>query len=87
MPVPVREVRGIRRGTNPPQDVRATIYEPEFGVCDTVHSCLIHCPELFSNDKRIAGVDGAQALELAEMFVKTMFDGDDIDVVEVRSLP
>lgn len=87
MPDPAREVRGIRRGTNPPQEVRATIYAPEVNPVHGDSSCVIHCPEIFDTDKRIRGVDEDQALELSEMFVKTMFDGDGIDVVEIRPLP
>ena len=79
-------MRGVRRGTSPPEEVRATIYEVEHGVRDLEHSCLIHCPEIFNTDKRIVGVDDDQALELAEMFVNMMFDHHDIDVVEVKAL-
>ena len=86
MPDPVREVRGIRRGSSPPEEVRAIIYEVEHGVRDLEHSCLIHCPEIFDTDKRIVGVDDDQALELSEIFVRQMFGYDAIDVVEVKTL-
>lgn len=86
MPDPVREVRGVRRGTSPPEEVRAIIHEVEHGMCGTDHSCLIHCPEIFDTDKRIVGVDDDQALSLSEEFVGWMFDYNDIDVVEVKLL-
>jgi len=86
MPDPVREVRGIRRGSSPPEEVRAVIYEVEHGVRDAEHSCLIHCPEIFDTDKRIVGVDDDQALELSELLVGMMFDHHEIDVVEVKAL-
>lgn len=86
MPNPAREIRGVRRGTSPPEEVRAIIYEVEHGMRGTEHSCLIHCPDIFDTDKRIPGVDDDQALELSEMFVRQMFGYDDIDVVEVKTL-
>ena len=53
---------------------RQAVFAPEknAGHCDW--SCTIHCPALFSSDKKIAGVDADQALELAGRFVLDLFE-------------
>ena len=86
MPRPAREIRGVQRGTTPPREIRATIYEPARSTQHTDSSCTIHCPEIFDADKHIAGVDDDQALELSEMFVKQIFDQQDIDLIDVISI-
>lgn len=86
MPKPAREVIGIRRGTSPPEEIRAIIHEAEPNEGQDDASCLVHCPAVLEADKRVAGVDNAQAMELSEMFIEQMFDFDDIDVIDIRAL-
>ena len=72
---PIRRFKGMTTqadGSTIP--VVAEIFPPEPNEGHPDWSCRIHCPFLFDTDKRIIGVDGAQAIELSEMFVKDLLD-------------
>ena len=75
------EIRGTKETADGTRtEVLAVVFRPEPGR-DQIHfSCLVRCPYLFDNDKRIAGVDADQALELALMFVRTMFGHHEIEI-------
>jgi len=48
--------------------------------------CPISIEAIFKNEKRIAGVDAEQALDLSLQFVKTVFEnnGADKDSIEIK---
>ncbi len=57
--------------------VYARISEPIRRRSDVEHEdyyCVVHCPHLFEDDKRIFGVDAEQALELSIMFIKELLE-------------
>lgn len=60
------------------EDASAQLSEPEFSAGHGVWVSTIHCPALFSIDKPVAGADAEQALELAEILVKELFDHHNI---------
>ncbi len=73
MSKPIRVLRGTidRNGKTVP--VRATIAAPERSVDATDWQCAVRCAFLFGDEeKRIAGVDAAQALDLAERFLRDL---------------
>jgi hypothetical protein len=61
-------------------EVLAVIFNPEREKGQRDWSCLVRCPFLFSNDKRIVGKDRAQALELAEAFLRELLHHRGIDI-------
>ena len=72
---PIRRLRGTK--TDPDGGevaVVAEIFPPEPNEGHPDWSCRNHCPFLLDTDKRIIGVDGAQAIELSEMFLKDLLD-------------
>ncbi len=79
----VKELRGRKGGgaAGPPAEVSVLLFALEPSKDDPDYSCLVRCPEMFDNDKRIFGVDELQALELAEQFVKQMFEHQGIELV------
>lgn len=53
------------------REISASIHEPvRSGEGDW--SCLVECPFLFPEPKRIAGADAAQAVQLAESFLEML---------------
>lgn len=65
-------------------DVTATIFEP---VAEKAHSdwySTVHCPFLFTSDKKIVGSDKKQALELAEGFVRDLLQHKGVEDVVTR---
>ena len=53
-------------------EVICAIYPPNSEEGQQNWSCLVRCPFLFDADKRIAGADAAQAIELAETFLRDL---------------
>ncbi|MFB3149906.1 MAG: hypothetical protein ACE10M_04975 [Alphaproteobacteria bacterium] len=74
----VRELRGTIKGADGAlTPVYARISEPIRRQSDVEHEdcyCVVHCPHLFADDKRIFGVDAEQALELSIMFIKELLE-------------
>ncbi len=56
------------------ETVTATLGEPFASSDGPEWRVAIHCPVLFPSDKAVAGVDTAQALELAETLVMSLFE-------------
>lgn len=78
---PARTLRGnYRSDDGSVTPVRATIGKPKREKGQTDWSCIVHCPFLFSTDKKIAGVDAAQALTLAEEFLRELLEQRGVDV-------
>lgn len=53
-------------------NVSAIIFEPVTESTQQDWQSTVHCPFLFTTDKHIVGSDKAQALELAEDFVRKL---------------
>jgi len=53
-------------------EIVAAVFAPE-ALPEGDWRCRVSCPALFSADKFIAGVDAAQARELAKVFFETLF--------------
>lgn len=74
----VRELRGTIKGDDDAlTPVFARISEPIRRRSDVEHEgcyCVVHCPRLFADDKRIFGVDAEQALERSIMFIKELLE-------------
>jgi len=81
---PSKLVLGRRGTASDGEDVRVVVFAPEPDPRYGIPSCRIHMPFLFADDKRIAGVDDEQALELAIGFVRQMFGYNDVTLIEVR---
>ena len=62
--------------------VSATVFSPVKTDGHNEHYCVIHCPHVFDNDKKIFGVDADQALELSIMFIKDMLEHDGVVLKE-----
>ena len=66
-----------------PLHVRIAAPEP---VCGEIsYYCLVHAPSIFSNDKRIFGIDQEQATELAIKFVRTILEHK--PVIDINGRP
>lgn len=71
----VKTLRGIKEGSeDSPSPVIAQIFSPEKTVGQDDYSCVVRCPDILDNDKRIFGVDADQALELSKIFIKTLWE-------------
>ncbi len=74
----LRELRGTIKGDDGALTaVYARISEPIRRRSDVEHEgcyCVVHCPHLFTDDKRIFGVDDEQALEVSIMFIKELLE-------------
>lgn len=78
-----QELRGFVEGADGFRTpIHADISEPKVRVGHGYYYSVIHCPYLFEDDKRIAGVDADQALELSIMFVKMLLDHAGVVLVE-----
>ena len=60
----------------------ATVLVPQRNEGHGDWSCTIHCPSIFSSDKKVVGVDAEQALELAESLLKDMLDHHKIRIID-----
>lgn len=78
MNAPVRTITGRAPGGD---IVTANLSEPFASSNGPEWIATIHCPALFKADRPVAGVDAAQALELAEMLVTTLFDHHEIELI------
>ena len=58
--------------------VVAQIFSPEKTEGQNDFSCVVRCPDILDNDKRIFGVDADQALEVSEAFVHTLWENHGI---------
>ena len=68
-----KELRGtFRSESGSTIRVNATIFEPQKDTVQEHWFCVVRCPFLFDSDKRIAGIDASQALELAELFLRDL---------------
>ena len=77
----IHEIRGTKATAGGSRiEVLAAVFRPEPDEDSIGFSCLVRCPYLFGNDKRIAGVDADQAVELSLMFVRTMFGHHEIEI-------
>ena len=86
MAEPVRTLRGIITepdGTS--IEVTAEVFPPE-QTEDGVWFCRVRFPAVLESEKRIAGVDRAQAIELSEMFLREMADHGGVEL-EPRAPP
>ena len=74
----LKELRGTIKGADGAlTPVYARISEPIRRQSDVEHEgcyCVVHCPHLFADDKRIFGADAEQALELSIMFIKELLE-------------
>lgn len=76
-----REIRGTKRTADGLRiEVLAVVFRPEPDADSIGFSCRVHCPYIFGNDKKIFGVDADQAVELALMFIRTMFGHHEIEI-------
>lgn len=71
MTEPAKTIRGVDAEG---RGVSAELSRPEFSAEQSMWIATIQCPALFESDKSVAGVDAAQALELAEVLVTELFD-------------
>ena len=70
----VKTLRGIKEGSEDSSSpIIAQIFSPEKTEGQDDYSCVVHCPEILDNDKRIFGVDADQALEVSEFFIHTLW--------------
>ena len=79
------EAIGEFRGTKFAEDgsrieVCATVFRPQRDEESIAFYCVVRCPHIFDNDKKIFGVDADQATELALMFVPMMFGHHEIEI-------
>jgi hypothetical protein len=79
-----RIFRGTRKQANGSADeVHCAIYQPSPEPGQEHWTCLVHSPFLFETDKKIAGVDAAQAMELAETFLRELLAHQGVTIEEV----
>jgi len=55
---------------------------PEPAPEESIYYCLVHAPSIFSNDKRIFGIDREQATDLAINFVKSLLEDKQITDID-----
>ena len=73
MTKPVRVFRGSKNSdAGSVIEVLCVIYPPKIEEGQHDWSCVVSCPFLFETDKKIAGADAAQAIELAEDFLRDL---------------
>ena len=78
-----KELRGFVEGADGSRThVSARISEPMQSIGYNDHYCIVHCPHLFHEDKKIFGVDEDQALELSIMFIKKLLYHASVVLVE-----
>ena len=69
---PIRRTRGtITEPGGASTEVIAEIFAPE-QTEDGIWFCRVRFPAVLEPEKRIAGVDATQAIELSEMFLREM---------------
>jgi len=87
MSEPARVLRGVTQAADGSSvEVRAEEFPPEPTPGHDDWSCAVRCPYLFASDKRIAGVDAAQALELTEFFLRRVFADRGVRDVEAKDV-
>ncbi|MCW8862632.1 MAG: hypothetical protein OQK07_09450, partial [Rhodospirillales bacterium] len=64
--------------------VMAEIRVPEKTQAHEEYSCVVVCPEVLGDEKRIFGADAAQAAELAEAFILTLWEHHGIKTDEAK---
>jgi hypothetical protein len=82
---PVTELFGL--GLNEDGSKKSTRAAAYHGRFDREAGCwgsIVECPAVFTHPKMIFGVDGAQAEELAERFLKEMLEHSGFEIAEVR---
>lgn len=84
---PVLRIFGERRGrdTAEPSRVTATIFAPK----QTGHgdfACLVSIPGVLDDDKLILGVDENHAAEVSAFFVRSLFEGLQIDICQEEAV-
>ncbi|MPY69084.1 MAG: hypothetical protein GEU92_03250 [Alphaproteobacteria bacterium] len=62
-------------------EVAAAISRPSREAGHPSWYCIVQCPAILSSDKAIYGVDEKQAAELAEMFLREMFDHHGVTIL------
>lgn len=81
-----KELRGFIEGTDGSRThIFARISEPTQSIGYNDHYCIVHCPHLFDEEKKIFGVDEDQALELSIIFIKKLLDHAGVVLVEEES--
>ena len=81
---PARTFRGTRkRADGSVEEVHCALYRPSAERGQEHWTCLVRCPFLFETDKKIAGVDAAQAMELAETFLRELLAHHGVAIEEV----
>ena len=71
----VRTLRGMKEGSEDSSSpIIAQILTPEKTDGQNDYSCVVRCPDILDNDKRIFGVDADQALEVSEFFIHTLWE-------------
>ncbi len=87
MTIAALELHGIKKEPNGSGLViLATVFAAEREVGRSVWSCAVRCPAFFDSDKKIAGVDREQALQLAKMFLLEMFEHHGVRITETKYL-
>ena len=81
-----RVVEGIlERADGSHSPVRAIIFEPIRNEEHGDYSCIVRCRFLFDEDKRIAGADLEQAVELAVILVRPLLQAKGIVLTAERA--
>ena len=71
----VKTLRGIKEGSEDSSSpIIAQIFSPEKTEGHNDYSCVVRCPDILDNDKKIFGVDADQALEVSETFIHTLWE-------------
>lgn len=87
MTVAALELHGIKNEPNGSTSVvLATVFAAERDRGRSVWSCTVRCPAFFDSDKKIAGVDREQALQLAKLFLSEMFEHHGVRLTETKYL-
>ena len=71
---PIREWRGWRTDGNAEMEqVTGAVYAPEIDE-DGRWGCVVRCPAIFDSNKRIFGIDAEQSIELADWFLRDLWN-------------
>ena len=72
---PLRRWNGwLINDTEAAELVSAEIYSPDFDDAKKCWGCLVRCPAIFQTNKKVYGEDADQAMELAEWFLKELWN-------------
>jgi hypothetical protein len=77
------ELHGFLRDGGPPKALSVWISSPITEDID--HFCVVHASPILDRDRKIYGIDEAQAFSLAKGFACALLEN--LDVVDDRNLP